>query len=239
MSGHPWVSLLTFNGRTFKLPGALCGRNLNSPKSLTLQTFRKNYIFSVLCSLEIWTKNNLKDNTIFYIYAKNNFYKWKLTVIVLSWNAKYNLYYICNEIPKDLPIIFSTLRHGDFVNIITRYTIIFVQTVREFEQRHFTVYVTSHSGACATPTTHTAQHHTFYIRKAWSCFSYLENKHDVFVWPWLASVVNISPPFDSVGPQMNLGSPEKRHWPWYSPHAIEEPNPAPNYVLWQSDTLTC
>jgi hypothetical protein len=55
---------------------------------------------------------------------------------------------ICNEIPNDLPIIFSsTLRHGDFINIITLYTIIFVQTVHEFELRHFTVYVTSHSEA--------------------------------------------------------------------------------------------
>jgi hypothetical protein len=129
-------------------PGALCSQNLIGPKSLTLQTFRKNYIFSVLCSLEVRTKNNLKDNKIFYVYTKSNFYKWKLTVIVLSWNAKYNLYYICNEIPKDLPVIFcSAFRHGDFVNIITLYTIIFVQTVHEFELCHFMVYDTSHSEA--------------------------------------------------------------------------------------------
>jgi hypothetical protein len=42
---------LTFNGWTFKLPGTLCGRNLIGPKSFKLQTFRKNYLFSVLCSL--------------------------------------------------------------------------------------------------------------------------------------------------------------------------------------------
>jgi hypothetical protein len=35
------MSLLTFNGRTFKLPRALSGRNLIGPKSLKLQTFRK------------------------------------------------------------------------------------------------------------------------------------------------------------------------------------------------------
>jgi hypothetical protein len=82
-----WISdkgSLTFNGRTFKLPGALCGQNLIGPKSFKLQTFRKNYIFSVLCSLEIRTKNRLKDNEIFYIYTKSNVYNWKLTVIVLS-----------------------------------------------------------------------------------------------------------------------------------------------------------
>jgi hypothetical protein len=61
---------LTFNGRTFKLPGALCGQDLIGPKSLKWQTFRKNYIFSVLCSLEIRTKNNPEDNKIIYIYTQ-------------------------------------------------------------------------------------------------------------------------------------------------------------------------
>jgi hypothetical protein len=68
-------------------------------------------------------------------------------MIILSWNAKYNLYYICYEIPKDLPVVFSSiLRHGDFVNIITIYSNILFK-LRVFELSHFTVYNTSRSDA--------------------------------------------------------------------------------------------
>jgi hypothetical protein len=41
---------LTFIVQTFKLPAALHGGTLNDPKSLNLQTFRKNCIFSILCT---------------------------------------------------------------------------------------------------------------------------------------------------------------------------------------------
>jgi hypothetical protein len=70
----------------------------------------KNYIFSVLCNIEIQTKNSLKYNT------KKKFYKWKYSVIILSWNAKYHLYYRYFEIPKELPLVFSwNLRRVDFL----------------------------------------------------------------------------------------------------------------------------
>ena len=49
---------------------------------------------------------------------------------------------------------------------------------------------------------HTEQHHPFYNIRACSCFSYLA-KHDVFVSLWLASVMNVSPPVNSVGPPRN------------------------------------
>jgi hypothetical protein len=64
------VLSLTFNVLTFKSSGTCCSMNFNGPKSLKLQTFRKYYTFSVLCNIEIWTKNSLKDNKIFYTYTK-------------------------------------------------------------------------------------------------------------------------------------------------------------------------
>jgi hypothetical protein len=68
---------LTFNVWTFKLSGTYCGQNLNGPKSLTLQTFRKDYIFSILWNIEILTINNLK-NKFFYIYTKEKLLQMKI-----------------------------------------------------------------------------------------------------------------------------------------------------------------
>jgi hypothetical protein len=145
-------------------------------------------------------------------------------VIILSWIAKYNLYYICYEITKDLPFVFSsTLNHGDIVNIITLYTIIFcsdctrVWTASLHSLRYILMCV------ALLEAVHLTQSDTFYYRRACSCFSYLA-KHDIFVSLWLASVVNVSPPVNSVGPQITnlVLPPEKRHRPWYSPCAIEE-----------------
>jgi hypothetical protein len=71
-------STLTFKVRTFKLSETCCGRNLNGPKSLKLQTFRKNYTSPVLCNIEIRTKNIMKDNKIFYTYTKEQILQMKI-----------------------------------------------------------------------------------------------------------------------------------------------------------------
>jgi hypothetical protein len=76
---HKWVNwfsselVLTFIVWTFKLPTALHGQTLNDHKSLNLQTFRKNCIFSMLCNIEIWSTKNLKDNKIVYIHERASF----------------------------------------------------------------------------------------------------------------------------------------------------------------------
>jgi hypothetical protein len=74
--GQKWR--LTLNVQTFKLPAAIYSQNLNEPKSLNLHTFRKNCIFSILCNIEIWSKKNLKDNYIFYIYTKEQVLQMKI-----------------------------------------------------------------------------------------------------------------------------------------------------------------
>jgi hypothetical protein len=85
-----------------------CGRNLNGPKSLKLQTFRKDYTFSVLCNIEIRTKNSLKDNKIFYTYTKKKqILQMKIFCDYFVIKYKNHLYYIYYEIPKDLSIVFS------------------------------------------------------------------------------------------------------------------------------------
>jgi hypothetical protein len=71
-------SSLTFKVRTFKLSGTFCGLNFNGPKSLKLQTFGKDYTFSILCIVEIQTKNSVKDNTIFYTYIKEQILQMKI-----------------------------------------------------------------------------------------------------------------------------------------------------------------
>jgi hypothetical protein len=76
---------------------------------------------------------------------------------------------------------------------------------------------------------HTDQHHTFYNRRGCSWFSYLVNTHDIFVSLWIASIENVSPLVDSVGPQMNLTSLEKCHWLWYSPRAFVQSH---TRILW-------
>jgi hypothetical protein len=101
---------ITFNVRTFKLSGTCCGRNLNGPKSLKLQTFTKNYIFSVLCNIEIRTKNSLKDNKIVYTYTKEQILQMKIffDYFVVKCKISYLLYIFWNS--KGLtPSFFLTL----------------------------------------------------------------------------------------------------------------------------------
>jgi hypothetical protein len=69
------------NRNMFSIPSSFfpfCGRNLSGHKSLKLQTFRKTYIFFILCNIEIWTKNSLKVNKIFYTYTKEQIVRLKI-----------------------------------------------------------------------------------------------------------------------------------------------------------------
>jgi hypothetical protein len=43
-----------------------------------LQTLRKHYTFSVLCNVEIRTKNSLKENNIFHTYTKEQILQMKI-----------------------------------------------------------------------------------------------------------------------------------------------------------------
>jgi hypothetical protein len=91
---------LTFNVWLLNHQETCCGRNLNGPKPLKLQTFRKNYTFSVLCNIETRTKNSLKDNKIFYTYTKEQILQMKifcdyfvmkhkiLSLLYIFWNSK-------------------------------------------------------------------------------------------------------------------------------------------------------
>jgi hypothetical protein len=156
-------------------------------------------------------------------------------VITLSWNAKYHLYYIYFEIPKDLPLYFSwNLRHVDFLKnsriiynklLFRLYASVYCVT-SQFVLTPLAPFCAEHSDARAYATSrssprHTDRHHTFYKRWGCSWFSYLANTYDGFVSLWMVSVVNVSPLVDSVGPQMNLASLVKHHWPWYSPRVIK------------------
>jgi hypothetical protein len=95
---------LTFNVWIFKLLGTCCGQNLNGRKSLKLQTFRKNYTFSILCDIEIRTKNGLKDNTIFYTYTKEQIIKMKILCDYFVMKCKISsLLYIYYEIQRTCP----------------------------------------------------------------------------------------------------------------------------------------
>jgi hypothetical protein len=150
-----------FNVQTSKFPAALCVQNLNGC-SLILQTFRKkNYIFSVLCNIEIQTKNNLKDNKIFYIYTKSNFYKWQLTVIILLWNAKYcdmsnrcwatgggtsyheNRTLINGRLPS-----YATIRKAVFLHVVPRRA-----KVRQVEPKHAGYYAAKKNSWQRCPAT--------------------------------------------------------------------------------------
>jgi hypothetical protein len=100
LSKNFMLVILTFKVRTFKLLGTCCGQNLNGPKSLKLQTFRKNYTFSVLCNIAIRTKNSLKDNNIFYTYTREQILQMKVfcdyfvmkckisSLLYIFWNSR-------------------------------------------------------------------------------------------------------------------------------------------------------
>jgi hypothetical protein len=81
---HSYIHL-TFIVRTFKLLAALHGWTLNDPKSLNLQTFRKKPAYFPFYATQKYDQKRIWKTIKFSTYTqKSKFYKWKLTVIILS-----------------------------------------------------------------------------------------------------------------------------------------------------------
>jgi hypothetical protein len=144
--------------------------------------------------------------------------------------------YIYFESPKDLPLVSSwNLRHVDFLknshNIYNKLLFRLYASMNcvtsQFVITPFPPFsahtlMRAHILFSKQSTTHRPTSH-FFNRRGCSCFSYLANTY-IFVSLWMVSVANVSPLVDSVGPQINLASLVKRHWPWYSPRVIVQSN---------------
>jgi hypothetical protein len=143
----------------------------------------------------LWLFCHEMQNIIFIIYMLWNFKG--LTCSLFSWN----------------------LRHNDFVN--NNHTILNKLLLRLYASMNcvtsqFTI--DPFSAHTLTRVCHFSKQST--THRPTSHFSYLVNTHDVFASLWMTSVANVSHLVDSVGPQMNLTSLEKCHWPWYSPRCV-------------------